>query len=89
VVSIFPILTFYIVSFYSFRFLPYPMTWKLLACILWKTYHDAFLHSVPIKSQNGIFALATNAMIDVGFVFAVSRPPSDRKRARWPLLHNT
>jgi hypothetical protein len=26
VVSIFPILTFYIVSFYSFRFLPYPMT---------------------------------------------------------------
>ncbi|POW09953.1 hypothetical protein PSTT_06373, partial [Puccinia striiformis] len=29
---------------------------------------------VPTKSQNGIFALATNAMIDVGFVFAALVP---------------
>ncbi|PLW09035.1 hypothetical protein PCANC_21612 [Puccinia coronata f. sp. avenae] len=30
--------------------------------------------SVPSKAQNGIFALATNAMIDVGFVFAALVP---------------
>jgi len=29
---------------------------------------------VPSKAQNGIFALATNAMIDVGFVFAALVP---------------